>query len=131
MVLKLYDENDIQNIANSIRLKNQETDVMYTVSQMPEAINNIKTEKSVQFTANDSEVSLSNTASQVIQLKVAKAGKYKINFSAYRSSSSVNITIKITSDKKTEALFEGQLSFNTNKKFTTTSICFKIKSIWL
>lgn len=34
---KLYEENDIQNIANAIRAKNGSTD-KYTVSQMSDAV---------------------------------------------------------------------------------------------
>ena len=40
MANKLYEENDIQNIANAIRAKNGSTD-KYKVSQMSDAVSNI------------------------------------------------------------------------------------------
>lgn len=77
MSLKLYEENDVQRLADTIRNKNGTID-KYKLSEMPEAVNNIRTAEDL-----DTELTALETEANDLDLEIDKlpdryAGQYNV-----------------------------------------------------
>lgn len=100
MALKLYDEADIQAIANSIREKTETTDT-FLVSQMAQAIADISTGRPVAFgtvkpsTSSYLQIDHNLGVKPTWFVAVSTAsGRYYVHAAAYNAAYSSSVTIQ-------------------------------------
>ena len=77
MSLKLYEENDVQRLADTIRNKNGTTD-KYKLSEMPGAVENIRTTEDLNTELTNLESAANNLDLEIDKLPDRYAGQYNV-----------------------------------------------------
>ena len=77
MSLKLYEENDVQRLANTIRNKNGTTNT-YKLSEMPGAVENIRTAEDLDTELTNLESAANNLDLEIDKLPDRYAGQYNV-----------------------------------------------------
>ena len=77
MSLKLYEENDVQRLADTIRNKNGTTD-KYKLSEMPGAVENIRTTEDLNTELTNLESAANNLDLEIDKLPDRYTGQYNV-----------------------------------------------------